>query len=205
MIGEFGDFFDCSDSDSEEFDQEVRSKCKRCIRPLSVCLCKHIAQSVNTKARVLIIQHPNEIKRPLRTVPLLQAALTDCHVIRTRKVHNIDRPDIKAIIEDRPAYVLYPGEGAISCRQIPENSVIIAIDGTWRQARGMLTNSKGLARLPMCKVDYIPKTEYVIRTQPEEGFVSTLEAVSAALSATENDPNLHNILTGLIDSTILTF
>jgi DTW domain-containing protein YfiP len=65
---------------------EQREKCTRCVRPSSVCLCAHIATPpIRTKARVLIIQHPSEIKRPLRTVPLLEAALEDCHVVRCRK------------------------------------------------------------------------------------------------------------------------
>jgi len=193
MIGEFDAFFDGDDENSEI----IREKCKTCIRPVSVCLCAHIANpKITTNARVVIVQHPNEIKRPLRTVPLLQAALADCHVIRCRKVYNIDRPDIYPLIRDRPVYILYPDESAVSCRDIPTNSVIIAIDGTWRQARGILQGSKAFHNLPKCKVDYIPQTEYVIRTQPEEGFVSTLEAVSAALAATENRPELHEILTG---------
>ena len=148
-------------------------------------------------------KHPNEIKRPLRTVPLLEAALDDCHVVRCRKVYNLDRKDIKPLIENRPAYVLYPSDDAISCSELPKNALIIAIDGTWRQARGMLLGSTAFKNLPKCKVKNIPKCSYVIRTQPEEGFVSTLEAIAAALAETEKRPELHQILTGT--STCLNF
>ena len=195
MLGEFDDLLE--DIENEIDGSDIRKNCSKCIRPVSVCLCAHIASPpIKTRARVLIIQHPNEIKRPLRTVPLLQAALDDCHVIRCRKVYNINRPDIAAIVDKRPAFVLFPGEGAIPCEDLPSDALIIAIDGTWKQARGMLGGSSGLAHLPKCQVRNIPKTEYVIRTQPEEGFVSTLEAISAALAATENNPELHKTLTG---------
>ena len=55
----------------------------------------------------------------------------------------MNRKDIKEIVENRPAYVLFPSDDAVSCSELPENACIIAIDGTWRQARCMLMHSKG--------------------------------------------------------------
>merc|ERR1712037_1010628 len=49
-----------------------------------------------------------------------------------------------------------------------------------------------------CRIDVSKnqfKNQYIIRTQPEEGFVSTLEAISAALAESEGDNTLYEKLT----------
>ena len=134
------------------------------------------------------------MKRPLRTVPLLEAALSECTVIRTRRC-NVKNPALQSALIDRVPYVLFPSDDALPTEQLPPNAAIIAIDGTWRQARGMLHNSTWLKSLPHCRVQSLPTTEYVIRTQPEEGFVSTLEALAAAVASAEKRPDLYGILT----------
>ena len=57
-------------------------------------------------------------------------------------------------------------------------------------------SSPFLKSLPHCVIKSLPRTEYIIRTQPEEGFVSTLEALAAAIAAAEKTPNLYAQLTG---------
>ncbi|CBY34231.1 unnamed protein product [Oikopleura dioica] len=143
-------------------------------------------------------EHPNEIKRPLRTIPLLEAALDDCHIIRCRRVYSLERPDLKSLLKDKQPFLLFPSEDAVTCDNLPNNAALIAIDGTWRQARNILFTSTGLSQLPKCRVDLSKnkfKNQYIIRTQPEEGFVSTLEAISAALAESEKDSSLYEILT----------
>ncbi|CAG5091426.1 Oidioi.mRNA.OKI2018_I69.PAR.g13043.t1.cds [Oikopleura dioica] len=131
-------------------------------------------------------------------MPLLEAALHDCHVIRCRRVYNLDRPDLKELFKDKQPFLLFPSEDAISCENLPDNAALIAIDGTWRQARNMLFTSTGLSDLPKCRIDLSKKqfkNQYIIRTQPEEGFVSTLEAIAAALAESECNPSLYDTLT----------
>merc|ERR1711937_286055 len=85
-----------------------------------------------------------------------------------KKLQNLEK-----LLSGKSPYVLFPSDDAIPCDELPSNAAIIAIDGTWRQARSILHNSKYLQSLPQCQVT-VRKNEYVIRTQPEEGFVSTL-------------------------------
>ena len=90
-------------------------------------------------------QHPLEIKRPLRTVPLLEAALESCHVFRTRKLNDPKKlPNLEKLLSGKSPYVLFPSENAIPCDELPSNAAIIAIDGTWRQARSILHKVVGL-------------------------------------------------------------
>ena len=90
-------------------------------------------------------QHPLEIKRPLRTVPLLEAALESCHVFRTRKLNDPKKlPNLEKLLSGKSPYVLFPSDDAIPCDELPSNAAIIAIDGTWRQARSILHKVVGL-------------------------------------------------------------
>ena len=70
---------------------------------------------------------------------MLEAALESCHVFRTRKLNDPKRlPNLENVLSDKSPYVLFPSEEAIPCDQLPSNAAIIAIDGTWRQARSIL-------------------------------------------------------------------
>jgi len=112
------------------------------------------------------------------------------HIIRCRRVYSLERPDLKSLLKDKQPFLLFPSEGAVACENLPDNAALIAIDGTWRQARNILFTSTGLSQLPKCRIDVSKnqfKNQYIIRTQPEEGFVSTLEAISAALAESEEN------------------
>jgi len=57
--------------------------------------------------------------------------------------------------------------------------------------------------LPHCVIKSVLSTEYIIRTQPEEGFVSTLEACAAAISIIQNDNFIFKQLTGIITGILI--
>ena len=110
------------------------------------------------------LQHPLEVKRPLRTVPLLEAALESCHVFRTRKLNDPKKlPKLEKLLSDKSPYVLFPSEGAIPCEELPSNAAIIAIDGTWRQARSILHNVVGFID---SVIDSKPKHSRFLRILP---------------------------------------
>lgn len=57
-------------------------------------------------------------------------------------------------------------------------------------------SSPALCVLQACKLVGVPTSEYVIRTQPTEGCLSTLETGAFALSILENDPELKDKMLG---------
>lgn len=57
-------------------------------------------------------------------------------------------------------------------------------------------SSPALCVLRTCKLVGIPTSEYVIRTQPTEGCLSTLETGAFALSILEGDLELKNKMLG---------
>lgn len=89
--------------------------------------------------------------------------------------------------------LLYPGEQAHNLSQgsatLPDfggrQLLILLLDSTWSGARKMLRLSASLQRLP--RVMFTPSTpsRYVIKQQPQEGCLSTLEATHEILVALE--------------------
>lgn len=66
-----------------------------------------------------------------------------------------------------------------------EPRTLLAIDGTWRQARRTLLKNPALARVPRARLAAGPPTRYRLRQTKDEERVSTLEAIARALGALE--------------------
>lgn len=89
----------------------------------------------------------------------------------------------------RPAALLYPGEGAIDVMAEPPSTPItlVVVDGTWNQAKKLVRSNPSLAALP--RYSFVPPapSEYRIRREPREDYVSTIEALVHVLGALEGD------------------
>lgn len=90
---------------------------------------------------------------------------------------------------ERPTYLLYPGEEAIDVDSAPPEGPItlVVIDGTWAHARSLLKHNPALKALP--RLSFMPPapSEYRIRREPRDDYVSTIEAVAHVLGALEGD------------------
>ena len=91
---------------------------------------------------------------------------------------------------ERPAVLLYPGEGAIDIGVSPPDGpvTLVVVDGTWSHARKLVRTHPELAALP--RYTFVPAkpSEYQIRREPDESYVSTIEALVYVLGALERDP-----------------
>lgn len=86
--------------------------------------------------------------------------------------------------------LLYPSKDSIPIEQLdpcdgPFN--LILLDGTWPQAKGMYASSPRLHHMQQVRLVMSRASTYVIRTQPMEGCLSTLETAAEALSILEGD------------------
>jgi DTW domain-containing protein YfiP len=89
--------------------------------------------------------------------------------------------------------LLYPGEQAQNLSNGPANLnnlngrrlLVILLDATWSGARKMLRLSPSLQRLPRIMFTPSAPSRYVIKQQPQEGCLSTLEATHEILVALE--------------------
>lgn len=171
-----------------------RPRCERCQRPIAHCLCPLIP-SLDSRTRVVVLQHPSETSHALNTARLAALGLINAE-LRVGEVFD----DLEAMLTTpgyRPA-LLFPGEGAEVLRAYGEGSdlplLLIVPDGTWRKARKMLYLNPLLEALPRVTLGDVAPSRYRLRKAPEPGALSTIEAVVQALNVLEGTGRFDPVL-----------
>ncbi|TNB78762.1 DTW domain-containing protein [Pseudomonas sp. Fig-3] len=161
-----------------------RIHCPRCHRPQSHCLCPLIP-SLDSRTRVLLLQHPSEVNHALNTARLAALGLNNAELI------------VGEVFEDLPgllnqpgyqARLLFPGEEAqpMHAYALSEDPLLLVVpDGTWRKARKLLHLNPLLAALPRVTLAAGSVSRYRLRKAPGPGALSTVEAVVQALQTLE--------------------
>ena len=160
-----------------------RPLCPRCCRPLSHCLCALIP-SLDSRTRVLILQHPSEVKHALNTARLAALGLANAELCVGEVF-----ADLPGWLE-RPGYqscLLFPGEGAQPLASLPSDMPLqlVVPDGTWRKAAKLLHMNPLLGALPRVTLAEAGVSRYRLRKAPMPGALSTIEAIVQALDSLE--------------------
>ncbi len=169
-------------------DKTPRTTCAACRRPESVCYCRHVTV-LDTKTRVVLLQHPRERHVAIGTARMASLCLpnSEIHVgVEWRSSAAVAR----ALCDpERTAALLYPGEGAIDVLRNPPRTpvTLVVVDGTWAQAKKVLRQNPDLAALPRYAFTPPSPSEYRIRKEPSAECVSTIEALAHVLGALEGD------------------
>uniref|UniRef100_A0A4W4FW80 tRNA-uridine aminocarboxypropyltransferase n=1 Tax=Electrophorus electricus TaxID=8005 RepID=A0A4W4FW80_ELEEL len=181
---------------------ERRPTCLHCYRPEKVCLCPFLpADPLEVSTCLYIVQHPAEESRVLRTVPLLAACLPKgkCKVLVGRRFNEERHPELASVCKDSHTLILYPGSDAENLEELdkdfttPPHNVII-IDGTWSQAKDIFLRNS-IFRLPkQVQLNSATCSQYVIRTQPTNMCLSTLECAAVTLSIMERNQAIPEVL-----------
>lgn len=171
-----------------------RALCERCERPARTCICAHVTR-LETRTKVLFLQHPRESKTAIGTAKIAHACLpsSELHV----GLRFGDDPAVRRTLDDPSthAVLLYPGPDALvlgteeARKKLPDPLVLVVIDGTWPQSKKVLKENPWLGELPRVALLPPEPSEYRIRREPREDFVSTLESVAQALGAIEGNPS----------------
>ncbi|KAM9731307.1 tRNA-uridine aminocarboxypropyltransferase 2 [Dama dama] len=181
---------------------ERRPECSHCSRPQKVCLCPFLpAHPVHISTYLYIIQHPAEENKVLRTVPLLAACLPKdkCKIKIGRRFSEERDPELSTICQKSDTLILYPGAEAADLEEFILDSpvypsTIIIIDGTWSQAKDIFYKNS-LFRLPkQVQLKTSISSQYVIRAQPTNRCLSTLECAAVALSILEKNNYIQETL-----------
>lgn len=165
--------------------------CYRCFWPKAHCWCAAI-EPMHTRTRFVLLMHPKEWKQEkAATGRLTHLCLADSEVHMALECDA--HPAVQQIIRDPGNFpvLLYPGEGArnLSRGELTRDElggrrlVVFVLDATWNCARKMLKLSPGLQQLPRIVFTASSPSRYVIKRQPQEGCLSTLEAVHETLLA----------------------
>lgn len=166
-----------------------RATCAVCMRPTVVCVCPYV-QSVETRTRVLLLQHPRERDVAVNTVRIAALCLPSA-TVRVGVDFACD-PVVTAALADpeRPAVLLFPGPGSHDLRTDPPRGevTLVVLDGTWWQAAKLLKSNPAVAALPRYAFAPEQPSRYRIRREPAEHCVATIEALAQALGLLEGDP-----------------
>jgi DTW domain-containing protein YfiP len=170
-------------------DFEPRAVCPRCERPVRVCYCAHLT-SIDTTTRVVLLQHPREEDMAIGTARMASLCLpnSELHV----GVDFQTSPELARALSnpERPAVLLYPSDDAVDVLTAPPSGpvTLVVVDGTWWQARKLVRVNPVIAKLPRYAFKAPTPSEYRIRREPDEAYVSTIEALVHVLGVLERDP-----------------
>ena len=163
-----------------------RAQCPRCMRPQSHCLCELITH-LDSRTRVLLLQHPSEVNHALNTARLAALGLINAELLVGEVFEDLDR---LLIPPGYKARLLFPGAdaqllqaSAASGENLPV--LLVVPDGTWRKARKLLHLNPLLAQLPRVTLPEGAVSRYRLRKAPGPGALSTLEAIVQALEILE--------------------
>ena len=168
-----------------------RVMCYRCFWPKPLCWCESI-QPMETTTLFAFLMHPKEFKQEKAgTGRLTHLCLKNSEI--HMGVGFDEDAAVQALIQDPRNYavLLYPGTEArnLSKGDLPATElagrrlVVFLLDATWSGARKMLKLSPSLQRLPRVMFTPSAVSRYVIKQQPQEGCLSTLEATHELLIA----------------------
>ncbi len=102
-----------------------------------------------------------------------------------------DNTRVNAIIESYDSYILFPSDNALNLSTTsPKRSqkpiALFLIDSTWACAKKIFTKSKNLQQLPHMSFTTQKRSEYQIKEQPQENYLSTIESTYEVLKLLES-------------------
>ena len=161
-----------------------RPHCSRCLRPAAHCLCALIP-SLDSRTRVLVLQHPSEVNHALNTARLAALGLNNTQLV------------VGEVFDDLPtllnppgyqARLLFPADDAQPLQAYAPGAqplLLVVPDGTWRKARKLLHLNPVLVALPRVTLVEGAVSRYRLRKAPGPGALSTVEAIVQALQVLE--------------------
>ena len=156
-----------------------RPTCLKCFRPCSHCLCD-VLTPFEAHCNVLILQHPAERRKYYSTAKLVTNLI--CNSKRIRGLE-FSAEEISRQFKSNKTYLMYPSAEAVDCVDIPLNSndTVIVVDGTWIEARKILYKSPHLKSFQHLTFKAPLVSNYQIRKQPKENYLSTIESIGHLL------------------------
>ncbi len=146
-------------------------------------------KQIPTATRVVILQHPRERDVPINTARIAALCLpsSELHV-------GVKFGGTKALASalsdpERPPILLYPAPDAVDIETHPPDGprTLIVLDGTWWQASKLWKENPELHAIPRYAFRPTAPSDYRIRKEPQEDYVSTLEALAHVLGVLEHD------------------
>lgn len=175
------------------------------MRPRSLCYCADL-RPVSNRTRIVVLQHQKERFHPLNTVRIAERSLQSVEVHRDLP----RRLDARVAPHLGPGTaVLFPSSEARDLETLEEHErprTVIVLDGTWHQAKTLLRDIPSLKNVPRVRFSPQRPSEYRIRKEPQEDYLSSIEAISHILHLLEPDTpglsSLRDAFASMIDKNI---
>ena len=181
-----------------------RLSCKRCLRPLSACLCSVLPEPcIDNCWPVYILQHRQERSHALNTAHIAALGLATC------QLHTVDDAAVETTLpaallaELEHALLIYPGAHSRNVTELNAAKLapcpLLLLDGSWRKSRRMLLASPWLQALPRIGFVLQSPSRYRIRREPHANYCSSVEALCAVLGSLERDDEKNKSLLATMD------
>lgn len=164
--------------------------------------------SLNNRTKVLILQHPQEKKEALATVPLLLKNLKNISL----KI-GLSWPNLKKLLDAEVDHskwaVIYLGTQTESDEFLKSGKEvnlvgktdslknlegIVVLDGSWREVKTLWWRNAWLLKLNRIVLNPQKSSAYsVLRREPRKQSLSTVEAVAMVLGEIEKDPKIKEV------------
>jgi DTW domain-containing protein YfiP len=192
--------------------------CPSCAKPRAICVCDRV-EPIETKLRVVILQHPQEDDAVLGTARLVTATLPKAEVrvglswasldqaLGTKHAEKsrwavlaaaklpVQLPDSE---KGKPV-VLVDRNGTVLDAQRHRLDGVIVLDGTWSQAKTLWWRNAWLLKLPRIVLTPREPSMYGrLRKEPRRDYVSTLEAIAEVLPALGESEDVRDRLRRLL-------
>lgn len=150
-----------------------------------------------TRTRFVFLMHPKEFKQEkAATGRLTHLCLPNSEIVMTLECDRHPRVQELLVDETFHPVLLYPGRDAVNLSEVAADPalaefrrrvadrrlLVFLLDATWSLGRKMLRLSPALQRLPRVMFTPAAPSRYVIKQQPVQGCLSTLEATHELLT-----------------------
>ena len=161
-----------------------REKCYKCYRPKSSCMCQHF-QHIKTQTKFVVLMHPKEFKKVKNNT----GHFTHQSLDNSELFVGIDftcNKRINEIIATHESYILFPSQHALNLTHTyPKSSekplALFLIDSTWACTKKIFMQSENLRSLKHMSFTTTKTSQYSIKAQPDENYLSTIESTLVVL------------------------
>ncbi|EJA7360871.1 DTW domain-containing protein [Vibrio alginolyticus] len=148
------------------------------------CMCSLIPK-LNSEHHILLLMHPNELKRDTNTGQLLE----QCQLSIERVIWDRKQPpaELLTLLADPSRYpvLLFPCEESITLEHVVLQSqqqtktpLFIILDATWQEARKMINKSRWLEGIPTMGLSASADSQYQLRRNQQQGNLCTFEVAA---------------------------
>ncbi len=155
-------------------------RCPRCNLPQQLCLCAELPR-VETRTRILLVQHLMEIGKKSNTGRLAVQALVNARLLTHGSPHE---PLDSAVLREPGTWLLYP-DGTPPPPDTPPPRQLVVLDGSWSQARKMTQRIPELRALPRLTLPPLAPGTLRLRDPSHPTGMSTLDAIARAVALLE--------------------